>query len=160
MQQDYQMILMTLQRHQVKFVLVGAMSAVLRGSPIVTFDLDIVHERSVENIERLLAALDELDAHYRGRPQLKPAESHLSGAGHQLLMTSGGPLDVLGAIEDGLDYEQLCACSELLELELDSPVLVLSAEKYLELKERSPREKDRARLPELRALCARLRAQP
>lgn len=159
MQQDYLSILTMLQQHRVRFVLVGAMSVVVRGSPLVTFDLDVVHDRSPDNIDRLLGALDALDATYRGRAGLRPTRSHLESRGHQLLMTTGGPFDVLGEIEDALDYDALRPYVSAVELGLDEPVEALTAEKYLELKERSPREKDRARLPELRALCARLRGQ-
>jgi hypothetical protein len=53
---------------------------VLHGSPVDTFDLDIVHSRDPGNIARLLKALDELEAEYRytGGRKLKPAESHLA----------------------------------------------------------------------------------
>ena len=57
--------LATLARHGVEFVVVGGVAAVLNGAPISTFDLDIVHARSEENLDRLLAALTELDARDR-----------------------------------------------------------------------------------------------
>ncbi len=50
----------TLVKREVEFVIVGGMAAILRGTPVNTFDLDVVYERSSENIERLLLALDEL----------------------------------------------------------------------------------------------------
>jgi hypothetical protein len=81
-------------------VVVGGVAAVLNGAPISTLDLDIVHARSEENLDRLLAALTELDARYRdltGRV-LRPERSALAGDGHHLLITSYGPLDVLGQI--------------------------------------------------------------
>jgi hypothetical protein len=34
----------------------------VRGTPVYTFDPGVVYERSAPNIERLLQALDELDA--------------------------------------------------------------------------------------------------
>jgi len=57
--------------------------AALHGAPVTTFDLDVVHSRSPENVARLLAALDELGALYRAQPEkgIKPAESHLSARG-------------------------------------------------------------------------------
>jgi hypothetical protein len=64
-----------LAKHEVEFIIVGGMAAVLRGTPVNTFDLDVVYERSATNIERLLQALDELDAVVRDDPRklrLKP----------------------------------------------------------------------------------------
>ena len=77
--------------------------AVLHGAPLATFDLDVVHSREPHNLARLLAALEELEAHYRipGRQDMKPGPSHLASAGHQLLMTRFGPLDLLGTIGKG-----------------------------------------------------------
>jgi hypothetical protein len=60
---------------------VGGVAAVLEGAPISTFDLDIVHDRSPENVTRLLSALADLDARYRdltGRV-LRPEARGLEG---------------------------------------------------------------------------------
>ena len=117
----------------------------------MTVDIDIVHQRSDENIDALLEALAELEAHFRGHPgkRLEPTRQHLAAAGHQLLTTTWGPLDLLGAIEHGLTYEQLLADS--VDIELDGqPIRVLSLAKYVELKEESTQPKDRARIPVLR----------
>src|SRR5438094_2100646 len=87
----------------VDYIVVGGVAAVLLGAPISTFDLDIVHRRDPENLQRLLEMLRALDAHYRGRPgrRLEPDLHHLASAGHQLLMSRLGPIDVLGTIEGG-----------------------------------------------------------
>ena len=137
--------------HDVNFVLVGALSAVLQGAPVMTVDVDIVHQRTDENIDAILEALTELDAHFRGHPKkrLEPTRQHLISAGHQLLMTTWGPLDLLGTIESGLSYEQLLADSVDIEFDGQS-IRVLSLVKYVELKEESTQPKDRARIPVLR----------
>jgi hypothetical protein len=117
----------------------------------MTVDVDIVHQRSEHNIDALLNALAELSAKFRGHPgkQLEPTREHLISAGHQLLSTNHGPLDLLGAIEHGLTYEQLLPDS--LEISFDGQSIhVLSLAKYVELKEESTLAKDRARLPVLR----------
>jgi hypothetical protein len=96
-QADFTHILRLLAAHEVDFIVVGGVCAVLHGAPIATFDLDIVHSRTPENIGRLLSALIELKAHYRGQADryITPDESHLAIPGHQLLMTSAGPLEQL-----------------------------------------------------------------
>lgn len=150
-QTDFRQILRTLLDHDVNFILVGALSAVLQGAPVMTVDVDIVHQRTDKNIDALLDALAKFDAYFRGHSgkKLEPTKGHLASAGHQLLTTNFGPLDLLGAIEEGLTYEQLLADS--IDVAFDGQSLrVLSLAKYVELKEGSERPKDRARVPMLR----------
>lgn len=145
---DPEALLQALSRADVRYVLVGGLAAVVQGAAIATFDVDIVHERSAENVQRLLDVLQSLDAHYRGRPagqRIVPDSATLLGPGHQLLRTRHGPLDVLGAIEDGLDYEQLLNTAEAVELD-DRRVQILKLEKLIALKSKSTHPKDRARL--------------
>ena len=54
-----------LDRHGVQYVLIGGLAAVLHGSPLPTLDADICPSRTPENLGRLAAALDELDARIR-----------------------------------------------------------------------------------------------
>ena len=81
--------------------------------------------------------------------RLEPTREHLDSPGLQLLSTTHGPLDLLGAIEHGLTYEQLLPDSIEMAFDGDS-IQVLSLGKYVELKEQSTQAKDRARLPILR----------
>ncbi|MGA2606177.1 MAG: hypothetical protein ABSH01_01815 [Terriglobia bacterium] len=151
---DYLAILKTLRSHGVDLVVVGGVCAVLHGAPLATFDLDVVHSREPHNLARLMAALEELDVHYRipGRRDKKPGPSHLASAGHQLLMTRFGPLDLLGTIGQGHDYGQLL--HETVELEIGGglKVRVLSLERLVKTKEETGQEKDKAVLPVLRRL--------
>ena len=48
------------QQHEVKYVVIGGIAAVIHGVPRATFDLDILVEATPENIQPLLDAL--LDA--------------------------------------------------------------------------------------------------
>lgn len=47
------------QKHEVKYLVIGGIAAILYGVPRATFDLDILIEATPENAERLLAALLE-----------------------------------------------------------------------------------------------------
>jgi hypothetical protein len=149
---DYRAILRTLCHEGVDFIVVGGVSAVLQGAPLATFDLDVVHSRQPENLARLMAALEELDAHYRipGRQHMKPGFSHLASEGHQLLMTRFGPLDLLGVIGRSRDYNQLLAETEEMEIGGGLRVRVLSLQLLVRSKEETGQEKDRAALPLLR----------
>lgn len=145
-------ILRLFAESEVEFVVVGMTAGVLQGAPVSTFDLDIVHRRSPDNIQRLLAVLRELEAIYRHDSRgLRPTESHLSSPGHQLLTTKFGDLDCLGTIDGDRDYEGLLPHSVELELEGGSRVRVLDLAELLAVKERSGRPKDLAVLPVLRA---------
>jgi hypothetical protein len=55
-----QTVFASLQRHDVKYVVIGGIAAVLHGVPRATFDVDILIEASRDNAQRLLDAL--LDA--------------------------------------------------------------------------------------------------
>lgn len=104
---------------------VGGVSGVLQGAPISTLDLDLVHARAPDNVERVVSALTELDARYRdltGRV-LRPQAAALSGPGHHLLLTNAGPIDMLGQIDDNATFEDLLPESD--ELVLDD--LTISA---------------------------------
>jgi predicted nucleotidyltransferase len=151
---DYVAILKTLLSHGVDFVIVGGVCAVLHGAPLATFDLDVVHSREPHNLDRLMVALEELQAHYRipGRQDKKPGPSHLASAGHQLLMTPFGPLDLLGTIGQGHDYDGLLHETEEVDIGGGIKARVLSLEGLVKTKEETGQEKDKAVLPLLRSL--------
>ncbi len=47
----------SLEKHDVHYVVIGGIAAVMHGVPRATFDLDILIEPSLENAQRLLDAL-------------------------------------------------------------------------------------------------------
>ena len=50
-------LLRVLVRHEVEFVVVGGVAAVINGAPVTTFDLDILHRWTPEIVDGLVAAL-------------------------------------------------------------------------------------------------------
>jgi len=149
---DFLAALRALREGGVEFIVVGGLAAVLNGAPINTFDLDIVHARDPENTERLGRVLDAIDAIYRMQPErrLKPNASHLSSPGHNNLITSCGPLDVLGTIGHKEGYENLLPHTVEMEIGPRMRVRVLTLEKIIALKEELAGAKDIAVLPVLR----------
>ena len=145
-------ILQALLESKVEFILVGGVAAVIHGAPVTTFDIDIVHRRTPENIERLIKALESLDAHYRHVPErrLRPTESHLATLGHQLLLTRFGPLDVLGMIGDNHSYDDLISHTEPMRIVEDSLINVISLPRLIQSKEEVGHQKDQATLEILR----------
>lgn len=150
-------LLAALNEQGVEYFVVGALGAALQGAPVVTFDVDVVHRRTAENVARLLTALHDLDAYYRLDPRkLKPDESHLSGKGHQLLTTRLGDLDVLGTIMESSGYEDLVGHTVVVDLG-EIRVRVLELSKIIEAKAFAGRPKDLAALPTLRATLEEIR---
>ena len=149
---DFLAILRLLNNHGVDFIVVGGVAAVLEGAPISTFDLDVVHARTAGNVQRLLVALAELDAHYRLQPErrIRPAASQLLSAGHQLLMTRFGPLDLLGSIGKSRGYEELLEHVNQVEAGASDRIKVLRLAKLIEVKSETAGDKDLATLPILR----------
>ena len=144
-------VLDALVRHDVRFIIVGGVAAVLQRVPIATQDFDIVHDRAPDNVMRLLQVLEELGAVYRDDPRnLTPNESHLLGTGSQLLRTGTLDLDILGTIDQGLTYQDLLVDTELLEV-AGHRVRVLTLEKLIAIKQKLGRPKDKFMLVHLLA---------
>lgn len=141
----------TLARHDVRYVVVGGIAAVLHRVVVSTDDFDLVHDRSPDNVKRLLDALDELGAVYRDDDRgLRPKASHLEGPGNQLLRSGNLKFDVLGALDPGGDYAALTADSEVLDVG-GFPVRVITLEKLAEIKRSLPRPKDKLMLLHIEA---------
>ena len=100
---DPQRMLSALTERKVRFVLVGGMAAVLHGDVGVTVDIDIVPERSAENLDRLAGALRELGARMRteGEPDGLPFDCSMEFFGNLSpdavvnMTTRAGDLDVV-----------------------------------------------------------------
>jgi hypothetical protein len=150
---DFHKLLNALVQYEVEFIVVGGVGAVLHGAPIATFDLDIVHRRTAENVARLKDALASLHARYRGQGErhLQPDESHLLSDGHQLLMTDEGPLDVLGTVGSRRDYDALLPQAREMEVG-GMRFLVLNLDALIQVKQEVNQPKDRAVLEILRAI--------
>lgn len=145
---DLTAILEGLIEAEVEFILVGGLAAVIQGAPVTTLDVDIVHNRSSENISKLFRFLKSIDAIHR-RPDDKiivPKEEDFSG--HALFSTRLGPLDVLAFIEEEKNYDELLKYS----IEIDfrgHTIRVLDIRKMIELKKASNDFKYKQILPVL-----------
>lgn len=144
-------ILKILSRHQVEYILVGGLAAIVQGAPVFTFDLDIVFLKTAENMPRLLAAFQELDARYvdpAGRHIVPDADKLASFRMHRLV-TSLGSLDAMETIGAGMSYADLLHDTQVSEI-AGVGVRVLGLETIILSKEQANRDKDRATLHVLR----------
>src|SRR4051794_18577016 len=94
----------------VEFVIIGGVAAITHGSSRITFDLDVVSPMNLDNLKKLVGALQDLQPKFRMRPDLPvvtPDNHNLKGIKNLYLMTSNGPLDVLGYVEGVGDYEEV-----------------------------------------------------
>lgn len=80
---------------------------------------------------------------------LRPTLARLGSPSHQLLMTRLGPLDLLGTIGAGHDYEGLLTHTPELQVS-GMPVRILDLETLIRTKAELDRDKDRAVIPILR----------
>ena len=155
-------LLQTLAEQRVDFIVIGGVAAVLQGAPIATFDLDVVHSREPDNLERLVTALTALGAYYREHADKKPTPTlfDLSDPGHHLLMTRAGPLDLLGTVTKGRGYADLLGEAVDMEIRPGLCVKVLDLAMIITLKEELGGEKDLASLPVLRRTLDERRRGP
>lgn len=151
-----ELLLGVLQDRGVRYVLIGGFAAVIHGSPYVTNDLDVVPERSMENLARLSAALQAMHARVwtstepEGVPFNHDAAS-LSGVNVWNLLTDHGRLDLTFAPSGTSGYEDLSRDAVHLVI-LGVEVDVASLADVIRSKEAAGREKDRLVLPVLRRI--------
>ena len=154
---SFRRILELLEQHGVAYVIVGGVAAVLQGAPVTTFDIDALVRVDAANADRLLEALAALEARYREhKGNIRPTREDLLAGGHLLLMTNGGPLDVLGFIGQGKRYEDVADAVETIDVD-GLPVRVLRLEALIEEKKALGRDKDQAALRLLEAVLRKRR---
>lgn len=167
---DLERIIITLQRHGVEFLLVGGAGAQAHGAQRPTEDVDCLPRATVENYERLAAALRELgarlrvhgmsDAEARQLPMQIDATA-LANLRASTWMTDAGPLDLLFEMADRagrtrgygdlVDRSVIATAGEL-------AVRVAALADIVASKEFADRDKDREALPELHRLLDRQRS--
>lgn len=134
-----------------------------------TADADIVTDRSPANLQRLVAAMRELNARlrvaglsdYEARRLPVQVDAHTLGQLEvSTWMTDAGGFDVLNGLQDELGrvvaYEELAQRATRLRVGERVIMRVAALDDIITAKERADRPKDREALPELRALRAQI----
>lgn len=154
-------ILSTLARHRVQFVVIGGYAAQLAGALVDTEDVDITPSTAPENLERLAAALAELDAGIRvdGEPPVPfPFDGRmLAGAQVWNLTTKHGDLDI-STVPTGTDgFPDLRRGAAPRRVAPGLSIDVASLEDIIRSKTAANRPKDATTLPELHRALERER---
>jgi len=150
-----------LDRHGVRYVLIGGLAAVLHGSPLPTLDVDICPSPEQPNLERLAAALQEMDARLRTPDTPEgvrfPCDAGFLGNMQLLnLVTRFGDLDLAlrpSGTEGFSDLSRRAVAVNVRGLR----VAVASLEDVIRSKEAANRPKDQRALPVLRQLQEEIR---
>lgn len=150
-------ILEVLSRHGVDAIVIGGFAASLHGSPLATFDVDVVPRNERQNLARLSDALHELDAKVRNDNEDPLPFSHdatsLAGSVFWNLTTNHGDLDITFTPTGTQGYPDLRRDAVQITLH-GAPLLVSSLADIVRSKEAAGRDKDRRSLPILRELLA------
>ena len=150
-----------LQRHGVRFVVIGGQAEYIFGSPRVTFDIDLCYERSDENLARLATALKELAVSLRDAPKdlpFTPDARTLKLGSNFTFETSLGDLDLLGHVEPVGDFDAVDQRAGSYSLG-SQVVRVIDLDDLIRVKEHVGRKKDRESLHHLLAI-KKLRETP
>ena len=128
----------------VEYVLIGGMAVMLYGSSLLTRDVDFCAPMTPENIERLLNAIEGLNAKHFTRPDLPVIPNdpqRLRGFKNLYLRTDLGKIDILGELPGVGTYEQIK--HRFVEVEIEGvPLRVLDLETLIESKRFAGRERD------------------
>jgi hypothetical protein len=161
---DLRRLVAALDCHGVDYLLVGAAAARAYGATRLTEDADCVVRRERSNLDRLAAAMRELNARLRVQgmsdeeARQLPVQldgKMLASAELSTWMTDAGALDVLPGLQDAdgaiVPYDDLAQRQTIIRGE-GFAIRAAALQDIIAAKERADRPKDHEALPELRAL--------
>ena len=143
---DLDQIVEVLNRHQVNYVLIGGMAAVLHGSSIHTADVDTLIRHDRQNLEHLGAALREL-----GAQRATDVDAFITRI--EEFETNAGTIDVMRKAKGIGTYEEVVPAKTELILLDNEEVRILDLPTLIAGKEATFDEHDRAHLRELYLLA-------
>ena len=162
---DPERMLSALSEGGVRYILIGGMAAVLHGDVGVTVDIDVVPERTNENLQRLAEALRGLGARIRTEREPEGLAFDCSPEFFRNLppdsivnmITEAGDLDLSFCPSGTSGFDDLLRDAVEIQAADRLHIFVASLEDVIRSKQAADREKDRLALPRLRRLLDRLR---
>jgi hypothetical protein len=129
---DLVRLLATLADHDVDYVVIGGVATQVHGHRRTTMDLDLTPDPAPENLRRLRAALEELEAQPSGpelaHGELSPPDPERLAVAAILppLSTRHGQVHILKEPKGGRSFEQLRAAALVVELDgIEIPIASL-----------------------------------
>jgi hypothetical protein len=151
---NYGSLLALLVANEVRFILIGGAAAIVHGASRLTQDVDVVYDRSEENLRRIVEALRLHKPYLRGAPEGLPFEWSLATLKNGLNFTLTcdlGAIDFLGEIPGGGGYGNLAGKSSTIEA-MGTSFLCLKLDALIETKKASGRPKDLEAIAELQEI--------
>lgn len=151
---DFSTLLRVLDDHEVAYILVGGAAATVHGSARLTLDVDVVYQRTPDNLARVVNALAPYAPGLRGAPAGLPFQWDVETLTRGLnftLTTTIGPIDLLGEVAGRGTYEELLPdTGEVTAFGVTCRCVTL--ERLIHLKRSAGRVKDLEAIAELEAL--------
>ncbi|PYS37191.1 MAG: hypothetical protein DMG14_22185 [Acidobacteria bacterium] len=151
---DFSALLRALNGVDVEFIIVGGVAATVHGSARLTIDLDVLYRRTRENLARVVQSLASYQPYLRGAPPGLPfqwdAETLQRGLNFTLI-TSLGPIDLLGEITGGGTYEELLSDTVVVAV-FGVECRCLTLDRLIQVKRAAGRVKDLEAIAELEIL--------
>ena len=151
---DFSTLLRVLDDHDVAYILVGGAAATVHGSAKLTLDVDVVYQRTPDNLARLVSALTPYAPSLRGAPVGLPFQWDVETVNRGLnftLTTTIGAIDLLGEIAGGGIYERLLPDTDEVTA-FGATCRCVTLERLIHLKRAAGRVKDLEVIAELEAL--------
>lgn len=103
-----------LDRHQVDYLTIGAFAVIAHGYVRATADIDVVANQERQNLTRLAAAFNELNARLRGVDadllDIDPTDPRTLATGASFTLdTDAGPVDYLNDVPGADSYDAMRA---------------------------------------------------
>ncbi len=151
---DFGALLKALSSADVQFIVVGGLAGTVHGAARQTFDIDVVYERSDQNLTRLVAALAPHQPYLRDAPPglpFKLDQATLKAGFNFTLTTELGEIDLLGFITGGGEYDELVEHSISVQA-FGVEIVCLDLETLIRVKRAAGRPKDFEAIAELESL--------
>jgi hypothetical protein len=159
MQFDPLGILTVLAQHEVRYIVIGGFAGNLRGSADITQDLDVCNARDDDDLERMAAALTDLEATLRvaradpnERIPFQLDARSLRAGDSFTFVTRLGDFDILGTPSGTNGFDDLDRDATTLTTTDGLEIRVASIDDLIRMKRAAAREKDRIHVEHLAAL--------
>ena len=154
---DLEKIIKALADHDVDYVIVGGVAAVLYGSTYSTNDLDLCYSRDGSNLKALVSALAPFQPRLRGKnlPNNLPFHFDPETLKHGLnftLTTTAGDVDLIGEIKGVGQFKDLVKNAQKIKV-FGVICHVISLDDLIQAKKAAGRGKDLIMVKELEAIA-------